>query len=319
MSIESLPYPTREISTNLPLFLSDIGAVAVPIPVTGTQTIIAIKGSTYITYGSGTITFTDPDILTAVSGDHYKVIVGGTSVAIIGGVTYNKVSPIEILRLVSSGSWITHSGLDTSQITSGIIDAARLPSYVDDVLEFANIAAFPTTGEVSKIYVALNTNKTYRWSGSVYIEISPSLVVSVNGYADIVTLTKSDIGLGNVDNTSDLNKPISTATQSALNLKVNSITPILPISGPTTFTSADDAKIFHVSGTTTLTLPAASNVSDGWSIGIVNVGVAPITVNRVSTNTINGTLTTFSNTVPYSAFYIYKSSSSTFVAIGILY
>ena len=130
MSIESVPYPTREISNNIPLFLSDIGAVAVPVRVTGIQTIIVQKGTTYITYGAGTITFTDPNILTSVSGDYYKVIVGGASVAVIGGVTYNKVSPVEIIRLVSAGAWITHSGLDASQIISGAIDAARLPSYV---------------------------------------------------------------------------------------------------------------------------------------------------------------------------------------------
>jgi hypothetical protein len=49
-----------------------------------------------------------------------------------------------------------------------------LPSFVDDVLEFANLAAFPGTGATGKIYVALDTNKTYRWSGSVYVEISAS-------------------------------------------------------------------------------------------------------------------------------------------------
>lgn len=54
------------------------------------------------------------------------------------------------------------------------VASAYLPSYVDDVLEFANLAAFPATGETGKIYVALDTNKTHRWSGSAYVEISPS-------------------------------------------------------------------------------------------------------------------------------------------------
>lgn len=63
-----------------------------------------------------------------------------------------------------------YAGLDSS----GLIPAALLPSYVDDVLEYANLAAFPGTGETGKIYVALDTNKTYRWSGSAYVEISPS-------------------------------------------------------------------------------------------------------------------------------------------------
>jgi hypothetical protein len=54
------------------------------------------------------------------------------------------------------------------------IASTYLPSYVDDVLEYANVAAFPATGETGKIYVPLDTNKTYRWSGSAYVEISAS-------------------------------------------------------------------------------------------------------------------------------------------------
>jgi len=54
------------------------------------------------------------------------------------------------------------------------VPAAYLPAYVDDVLEFANLAAFPGTGTTGIIYVALDTNKTYRWGGSSYTEISPS-------------------------------------------------------------------------------------------------------------------------------------------------
>ncbi len=59
-------------------------------------------------------------------------------------------------------------------LVGGTVPAAQLPSYVDDVIEAANLAAFPATGEAGKIYVALDTNKTYRWSGSAYIEISAS-------------------------------------------------------------------------------------------------------------------------------------------------
>ncbi|MGT2460054.1 carbohydrate-binding protein [Cupriavidus basilensis] len=57
---------------------------------------------------------------------------------------------------------------------NALIPAAYLPSFVDDVLEYANLAAFPAAGESGKIYLALDTNKTYRWSGSAYIEISAS-------------------------------------------------------------------------------------------------------------------------------------------------
>lgn len=55
---------------------------------------------------------------------------------------------------------------------SSKIDSTYLPSYVDDVEEYADLANFPVTGETGKIYVALDTNKTYRWSGSAYVEIS---------------------------------------------------------------------------------------------------------------------------------------------------
>lgn len=54
------------------------------------------------------------------------------------------------------------------------VPAAQLPSYVDDVLEFANFAVFPATGESGKIYVALDTGRIYRWGGSAYAEISAS-------------------------------------------------------------------------------------------------------------------------------------------------
>ena len=58
-----------------------------------------------------------------------------------------------------------------ADLVAGKVPVTQLPSYVDDVLEFANLAAFPTTGETGKIYVALDTNFTYRWSGSVYVQI----------------------------------------------------------------------------------------------------------------------------------------------------
>lgn len=56
------------------------------------------------------------------------------------------------------------------------IDSTYLPSFVDDVLEFASSAQFPAEGETGKIYVAIDTNKTHRWTGTQYVEISASLV-----------------------------------------------------------------------------------------------------------------------------------------------
>lgn len=205
---------------------------------------------------------------------------------------------------------------------SGIIPSAQLPSYVDDVIEVDTFSNLPGTGESGKIYIVQDTNLTYRWSGTNYVEISKSLAlgetsstaypgdkgkattdklnripdklitdtVNVNQstteavlnfttyrqeaqqvgrntltitsatisqaglmsssdktkldglkdqagitsdidavYTNLEThinnksnphkVTKDQVGLGNVDNTSDANKPISNATQTALNGK----------------------------------------------------------------------------------------------------
>lgn len=78
--------------------------------------------------------------------------------------------------------------------SNGLVPASQLPSYVDDVLEFNNLASFPTTGEAGKIYVALNTNLTYRWGGSSYTQIASGAVQSVNGQTGVVNLSYSDVG-----------------------------------------------------------------------------------------------------------------------------
>lgn len=207
---------------------------------------------------------------------------------------------------------------------SGIIPSAQLPSYVDDVIEVDTFSNLPGTGESGKIYIVQDTNLTYRWSGTAYVEISKSLALGetsstaypgdkgkattdklnripdklitdtvnvnqstteavlnfttyrqeaqqvgrntltitsattsqaglmsssdktkldglkdqagitsdidavqtnlethINNKSNPHEVTKDQVGLGNVDNTSDANKPISTATQNALNSKFN--------------------------------------------------------------------------------------------------
>ena len=122
-------------------------------------------------------------------------------------------TPIDVIDSSGLVSVSSVPNLDAAKITSGTIDAARLPSFVDDVLEFANLAGFPVTGETGKIYVALDTNKVYRWSGSTYIQITSGAVDSVAGKTGIVTLVKGDVGLGNVDNTADSAKSVLEATR----------------------------------------------------------------------------------------------------------
>ena len=64
--------------------------------------------------------------------------------------------------------------------SSSQIPQQYLPSFVDDVLEFANLAAFPGTGETGKIYVAIDTSKQYRWTGSVYLAITNGFIASTD-------------------------------------------------------------------------------------------------------------------------------------------
>lgn len=111
--------------------------------------------------------------------------------------------------------------VDVTKQLSGKIPEANLPSYVDDVLEYNSKSNFPKSGETGKIYVDISTNLTYRWGGSAYVEISPSLALGETSgtayrgdYGAIAYahsqkrsgnphgVTKSDVGLGKVENKS---------------------------------------------------------------------------------------------------------------------
>lgn len=121
---------------------------------------------------------------------------------------------------------------DKADLEDGKVPSSQLPSYVDDVVEYATYSNFPATGEQGKIYLALDTGFTYRWSGSTYVRVNePDLSnYYTKGQIDVKfdSLTKADVGLGNVDNTSDLDKPISTATQAALDNKQDVLTTSIP-------------------------------------------------------------------------------------------
>ena len=128
-------------------------------------------------------------------------------------------------------------GLATLDAT-GKVPSSQLPSFVDDVIEVDSFEHLPEAGEVGKIYVTKDTNLTYRWSGSQYVEISESLALGetsstayagdkgkettdkvnshISDYNNPHKVTAEQVGLGNVDNTSDINKPVSTAQQEAL-------------------------------------------------------------------------------------------------------
>ena len=77
--------------------------------------------------------------------------------------------PTKLSQMINDDNYV--------QTVSGLIPAALLPAYVDDVLEYPTFSSFPNIGEAGKIYVTLDTNLTYRWGGSEYVEISKSLAL----------------------------------------------------------------------------------------------------------------------------------------------
>lgn len=93
--------------------------------------------------------------------------------------TINISVPTKVSELSNDSGFALKSYVDGNfpKLSGGLIPASYLPSYVDDVIEAASLSAFPSAGEAGKIYVATNTNLTYRWSGSSYVEISPSLAL----------------------------------------------------------------------------------------------------------------------------------------------
>ena len=98
---------------------------------------------------------------------------------------------------------------------SGRVPSSQLPSYVDDVVEASSIETLPVSGETGKMYVVLDTNKVYRWSGTQYVTVAAGEgVQSVGGLTGVVTLAQ--LGLNLVDNTRDTDKPLSAATVAAL-------------------------------------------------------------------------------------------------------
>ena len=174
---------------------------------------------------SGTLAFTS-DIPSAATADP---VMDGTA-AVGSSAKYaleDHVHPIDTSRLAASLKGAANGVAELDE--NGKVPSSQLPSYVDDVIEgyYWDGSFFYDAGHTSeiyppesgKIYIELNSGKTYRWSGSAYVEISASLALgetSSTAYRgdrgktayDHSQLTsgnphnvsKSDIGLGNVDN-----------------------------------------------------------------------------------------------------------------------
>lgn len=130
--------------------------------------------------------------------------------------------------------------LAKADLVNGKVPEGQLPSYVSAVSEHASKSAFPATGQANIIYIAVDTGICYRWGGTQYVIISDTIALgetaqtayrgdrgkaaydhSQKTSGNPHKVTKEDVGLGNADNTSDADKPVSEAVRTALNGKSN--------------------------------------------------------------------------------------------------
>ena len=141
-------------------------------------TVREIAGRKYVDKLNGIEAGAQVNTVTSVAGRTGAVTiatsdVSGFNTAVDARITSTKITT-ELGYTPESSSNKGQANGYASLDSSGLVPSSQLPSYVDDVLEYSNLAGFPGTGTSGKIYVAIDTGKTYRWSGSAYVEISAS-------------------------------------------------------------------------------------------------------------------------------------------------
>lgn len=188
-----------------------------------------------------------------------------------------------------------NSGVATLD-SSGKVPTSQLPSYVDDVLEYNSQSAFPATGESGKIYIAKDTNKTYRWSGTAYVEISPSLALGETSS----TAYAGNKGKANADNISAIQGLIPSSATTSNKLATASDIPSL-----TNYVQkSSTAGLLKNDGTVDTTSYKAASAHDSWS----EVTSKPF-------NTIGDSLTTSSNALKVNTAFT-EASTRANIATG---
>ena len=178
-------------------------------------------------------------------------------------------------------STATQSALNLkADLVGGVIPNSQLPSLaISEYLGSVNsqAAMLALTGQRGDWCIRTDTGSTWvittdggsLLSDWTQLATPADAVASVNGYTGTVVLGKVDVGLGNVDNTSDLSKPVSTATQTALNLKANLASPALtgtptaPTATAGTNTTQLATTAFVGAAITAAAVPSASETVQG--------------------------------------------------------
>jgi hypothetical protein len=189
------------------------------LPATDTQEFILVGPGTYNNVGGGsTITVTEELNALVSNGTFWFVGVEIPIDAPPGNAIWG-----QIIGTLSNQTDLKNILDLKADLVDGKVPASQLPSYVDDIIEVANYAALPATGETGKIYLTLDNNKIYRWSGSVYIEIAAENAV----WGQIVGTLSNQTDLQNALNAkvpytgATANVDLGTHTLSSKNLVVN--------------------------------------------------------------------------------------------------
>ena len=187
---------------------------------------------------------------------------------------------------------------------SGLVPSGNLPSYVDDILEYANLAAFPGTGETGKIYVDLSNSYIYRWSGSVYVNVQSQYAYS-KAQSDASLALKANLAGPTFSGTVTIPTLVSTSLNTALALKAD-------LAGPTFTGSVTIPTLVSTSLNTALALKA--------DLAGCTFGAGAVTIPNLASTSLNTALALKSNlasptftgtvTIPTLSCPVHTSASS---------
>ena len=220
-------------------------------------------------------------------------------------------------------------GFTVAPLVGGLVPSGYLPAYVDEILTYANLAAFPLIGLPNKVYLAANTGFIYRWSGSIYVEISASPIIPTlvsaftndSGYIILADVTWANVSgkptlatvatSGDYTDLSNLPSLADVALSGDYNDLINTPTIIYATSTRASNFTAAVNNIYFVSGNTTCTLPTAIGKA-GQSVKVKRTGTNNVTIATTASQTIDGVATQVL-TLQYTAIELISDGANWFI------
>lgn len=198
------------------------------------------------------------------------------------------------------------SGVSIASLVGGVVPTSQIPSIaISEVFTVASQAAqLALSTQTGDIVIRTDLSKSYvRNSGTAgtmadYTELATptDAVTSVNGQTGLVVLGKADVGLGNVDNTSDVDKPVSTAQATADNLRLLKSSNLSDVANPVTaFTNIKQNATTTATGVSELATTAETEAKTDTTRAVTPASLTSFA--RKFTGTIgNGSLTSIAVT-----------------------